>query len=498
MTSDTAKAFQCETDFLAAVDANFEEAKGKDFRGSIWQRVKYDESDRLRALMAANRIYDRELLKSLPANRRVALLGFERRWWFGRRRTGVAIGSVLSPLNHYVSSSDRPAPPIGLGELVDHVNRLVGDAKVPHIIGVCSPSGFTEEARKARLDINHTAVVLVEPDGFGGWRTTAAGDAVDPRLLKIFDPEGAKQKVDRVRRVIDDRGADLLTGGLSASSVARAANLPVEVVRQGFEQVAATDVELRVSKKDGEFLLFRGAPLPAQEKRSMNVIDRIRQLFSGEGDEAAKINLLAERRAALSQRRDRIYEDIGKLEQKDAELLAQGKAATSAVPRRRLAAQIAQLRKDIARQNTAAAMLNQQINIISTDIHNLTLIQQGQLAELPDTTELTEHAVEAEELLESLKSDAELVGSLEMGMGTALTSADEMAILKEFEGEHGEAKVAQGPQGATSGKPPVRTPQSAEKDTGGLAARGTLAPREDGPKSAAPSKSRRPADPEPI
>ncbi len=503
MTTDTAKAFQCETDFLAAVDANFEEAKGKDFRGSVWQRARHDDSDRLRALMAANRNYDRELLKSLPANRRLTLLGFERRWWFGKRRTGVAIASVLSPLNHYVSSSDRPAPPISLGELADHVNGLVGDAKVPHIIGVCSPSGFTEEARKARLDMNNTAVVLVEPDGHGGWRTTAAGDAVDPRLLKIFDPEGAKQKVDRVRRVIADRSADLLTGGLSVSSVARAANLPEDVVRQGFDQVAATDPELRVSRKDGEFLLFRGAAPRALERKSMNVIDRIRQLFSGEGDEAAKINLLAERRAALSQRRDRIYEDIGKLEQKDADLLAQGKAATSAVPRRRLAAQIAQLRKDIARQNTSAAMLNQQINIISTDIHNLTLIQQGQMAELPDTTELTEHAVEAEELLESLKADAELVGSLEMGTGAALTSADELAILKEFEADRDEAKVADSPriaaagspQRATGGLPPVKR---TEKDAGGQAAGSARVPDVDEPKPATPSKSRRPVDPEPT
>src|SRR3990172_6177341 len=169
MTPDTAKAFQCETDFLAAVEANLEQAKGRDFRGSIWQRARYDETDRLRALMAANRIYDRELLKSLPANPRVALLGFERRWWFGKRRTGVAIASVLSPLSHYVSSSDRPAPPIGISELVDHVNRLVGDAKAPYIIGVCSPSGFTEDARRVRLDIANTAVVLVESDGSGGW-----------------------------------------------------------------------------------------------------------------------------------------------------------------------------------------------------------------------------------------------------------------------------------------------------------------------------------------
>ncbi len=52
---------------------------------------------------------------------------------------------------------------------------------------------------------------------------------------------------------------------------------------------------------------------------------------------------------------------------------------------RRLAAQLAQLRKDIGRQNSTAAMLNKQIDIISTDIHNLTLIQQGEMASLPDT-----------------------------------------------------------------------------------------------------------------
>lgn len=144
--TDAAKAFQYETEFLSAVEANFEAAKGKQFRGSIWESSRADESDRLRALLASNRIFDRDKLKSLPANRRIALHGFERRFLFGKRRTGVAIASVLSPLGHYASSADEAGPPIGLGELVDHVRRLAGDARVPHIIGVCSPSGFTEEA----------------------------------------------------------------------------------------------------------------------------------------------------------------------------------------------------------------------------------------------------------------------------------------------------------------------------------------------------------------
>jgi hypothetical protein len=491
MTTDASKALQHETDFLSGVEVNFEAAKGRQFRGKIWQRSQSDDSDRLRALLASNRIFDREKLKSLPANRRIALHGFVRRFVFGKRRTGIAIASVLSPLSHYASSPDTDAPPIDLGELADHVRKLVGDPRVPHVIGVCCPTGLTDEARNARLDLPNADVVLIEPDGSGGWRIKATSEGVDPQLLKIFDPEGPNEKVDRVRRTIDDQSADLLTGGLSVSSVMGKANLPKEVVRQGFEKVAAADPELRLTEKNGEFLLFRGAPAQRQERKSMNVIDRIRQLFSGEGDEAAKINLLAERRAELAQRRDRIYEDIGKLERKEAELFEQGKAATSQVPRRRLAAQLAQLRKDIARQNATAAMLNSQIDIISTDIHNLTLIQQGELAKLPDTAELTENAVKAEEMLETLKADAELVGSLETGMEESLTSDEELAILREFEAaaepatsETEKTKAVEAPSVGEAREEPA-APAAAE-------------PAVDEPPSSQPDSKDRRADAEPT
>jgi len=493
MSDSASKALQHETDFLAGVEANFEEAKGKDFRGSIWQRSEADDGDRLRALLASNRVYDREKLKTLPSNRRIALHGFDRRLWLWKKRTGVAVASVLTPLGHFASGSDKPPPPIGLGELADHVRRLVGDSRVPHIIGVCSPSGFSDEARQANLETPNANVILIEPDGAGGWKTTASGDHVDPRLLRIFDPERAKQKVERVRRGVQERGAELLTGGLSASSLARSLNLPEATVRQGLEEVAKSDPELKVSRVDGEFLLFRGAPVASAEKRSMSMMDRILQLFSREGDESAKINVLAERRAALAQRRDRIYEDIGNLEKKEADLLGQGKAATSSVPKRRLAAQIAQLRKDIARQNTTAAMLNQQINIISTDIHNLTLIQQGQIAHLPDSSELTAHAVEAEELLETLKADADLVGSLEMGLENTLVNADEMAILKEFEEEKPKAAAAS-PIAPTADKRSSTAPPAASNSTDKQSL--SVPPPVEPPSNR--EAKRRPADPEPT
>src|ERR1043166_5642444 len=116
MNASAANALKCETDFLSAVEMNLDAAKGRDLRGTIWQRAEHDESDKLRALLAANRITDRARLKELPSNRRIALHGFERRWFWGKRRTGVAIASVLTPLEHFAGKSDA-APPIGLGEL---------------------------------------------------------------------------------------------------------------------------------------------------------------------------------------------------------------------------------------------------------------------------------------------------------------------------------------------------------------------------------------------
>lgn len=434
MTTDAEGALKLETEFLAGVEANFDAGKGKLFRADTWKREQQDEEDRLRGLMASHRNYDKQLLRRLPKNRNVRVEAYDKRWIFWKVRTGVAVASVLTPLEHFAAGQTNDPPPISLGELIEHVQRLTKDRSVKHVIGVCSPSGFTEDARAARFDLpNGGSVVLIEPDGVGGWITRPTDEETPSPLLELFDPERSGQKVERVQEYLRERSADLLTGGLTASSVAEKVRLSKDIVQRAFATIEKADPEIRLTRKEGEFILYRGAPVSRREKSSMSVIDRIRQLLSGEGDENDKINVLAERRATLAQRRDRIYEDISKLETREAELLAQGRAATSAVPKRRLAAQLAQLRKDISRQNTTAAMLNKQIDIISTDIHNLTLIKQGQAASLPDTEELTEHAVQAEEMLETLSADADLVSGLETGIEASMASDEELAILAEFE-----------------------------------------------------------------
>jgi hypothetical protein len=456
-TEAAADAARIEHEFLTGVQAKLEDAKGRHLRGSSWRTTSADDEDALRAQMASRRMYDRELLKRLPRNRRVTLTGYDRHLLFWKKATGAVTATVLTPTEALLDGGDPP--PVGLNELSEHLRRVAPDSRLRQVVGVCAPTGFTAEARDARLDQANLSVVLVEPDGQGGWRV-AAGEGVPDFVRKLFDPEDAEQKRARVRAEVMRRGADLITGGLSADHLADSLQLPPALVRSAVADLAKSDPELRVSLSGEDLLLYRGAPVFSKEKRSMSFVERIRELFDRDGDEADKINVLSERRAALAQRRDRLYEEIGKLEEREAGLLQQGRENTSTVVRRRLAAQVAQIRKDIARQNTSAKMLNQQINIIATDIHNLTLIQQGESASLPTTDELTENAVKAEEMLETLRADADMVASLETGVGEVLTSDEESDILAEFDAPAAAADAAP----ASSASAPERARSAADDD----------------------------------
>lgn len=453
-----AEALRIENQYLGGVQANIEGIKGRHLRGSSWETIADDDGDALRARMAERRLYDRDLLRKLPHNRRITVTGYERRFLFWRKATGAVIGSVLTPMDALLD--DQKPAPVDLNELTEHLRRIAPPGKLRRIVGVCAPHGFTEAARSARLDLPNVTVVLVEPDATGGWRVTAGEDVPD-FVRRMFDPEDIEQKIERVRAEVDRRRSDLITGGIAAASLAELLRLPRELVETALRQIAAADGELRISKSAEGMLLYRGAPVLIKERRNMSFVDRIREMFAREGDEASKINVLSERRAALAQRRDRLYEEIGKLEEREAELLAAGRQNKSAVVRRRLAAQVAQIRKDIDRQNTSARMLNQQINIIATDIHNLTLIQQGEAAALPDTEELTQNAVRAEEMLETLKADADLVASLGTGVGDVLTSDEESDILAEFDAPLDAPSTSRAtPAAAGAESPPV----AAEED----------------------------------
>ncbi|NOT01056.1 MAG: hypothetical protein HOP29_10550, partial [Phycisphaerales bacterium] len=163
MTDAAREMVKRESAFLAGVEDKLVGARGTLLTGSSWRTARHDQGDRLRAIMAERRLYDRQRLRELPQNRWVAMHGYRRRFLFGKRPTGVAIASVLCPMESLVALDGKDPGPIDGRRLQAHVRDLVGDATVPYVIGVCAPTGFTEEASGSKPDLPNVTLVLIEP-----------------------------------------------------------------------------------------------------------------------------------------------------------------------------------------------------------------------------------------------------------------------------------------------------------------------------------------------
>jgi chromosome segregation ATPase len=213
----------------------------------------------------------------------------------------------------------------------------------------------------------------------------------------------------------------------------------------------------------------------------MPMIDRIKALFSRKGETEKKVAFLSERRTVLSMQRDRGYEEISALEEKDNELKEQFKNARAPLTKRRVTTQLVQLRKDIERRQQMLAVLNQQVNVVSTHLHNLELTQQGKAADLPDSEEIATDAAAAEEMLAQLQADNELADSVGAGVGGSVAttgmSEEEQALYAELEAEHAtdqpkaagktDAPIAEAPATSTSpAQPAARPARRAEPEAG--------------------------------
>ena len=159
-------------------------------------------------------------------------------------------------------------------------------------------------------------------------------------------------------------------------------------------------------------------------------LSRLKSVFSKKGDLDKKIALLTERRASLTQLRDRGYEDLAILEKKEDELRLQFKQSSEG-PRRRITSQLVQLRKDVARRQQLLSVLNQQVNVINTHLHSLELQKHGEYAQLPSPDEIAADAAKAEEVLAQLEADSELAQSVAAGTNSALWS-EEQSLYEEL------------------------------------------------------------------
>ena len=405
--------------------------------GFLLNVQKDDRATDLKRTMSEMNLPDRELQERMPVGQSIDITLQTTKWLVFRRTVGRVKLVCLSPTRKLLAGeAPQSMNAAEVRKILEDVAPAHSD--VPTTAVIVSTSGFTMDAHELYERRPGRTIILAEPNDAGGW--SVHGPVEVKALTDLLDPEEADEKRRRVREIIEQNKVDLLTGGIASDRIAAKSQLPLQQVEAEVKSYAR-EHGLVAKRLDGKVVLFREGTGPASTGEAaggagMPLIDRLKTLFGRKGENEKKIAFLAERRAALSQQRDRSYEEIGHLEQKDDQLQEDFKSTANPVTRRRITSQLVQLRKDIERRQQLLTVLNQQINVVSTHLHNLELVQQGQGSKLPDSEEIAGDAAAAEEMLAQLQADNELAESVS-GVAHAGMTDEEQALYAELEAQAG-------------------------------------------------------------
>jgi len=481
MNSDPSEHRRLQEQFVAHVDKllgddrlRLDTTNGRRPVTGLIREVKpADGTVELTRLMSEMNKPDRDLRDRMPAGRSMNVTLSRKRWFFMRKPVGRLWVTCVSPTRQLLAGeTPRPMGRAELTEILRQAPEPKGD--VPSTLVVMSTSGFAIEANELAERRSDRTVILAGPNSAGGW--TVTGPPETRGLADLFDPEAEAEKRRRVRAVIEESRTDLSGAGLAGDRLAARTNLPTALVEAELKQYAKENPGLAAKRLDGKMVLFRhtAANSPAVESGKQNFgklslrggfdmawIEHMKALFARKGETEKKIEFLSERRAALSQQRDRGYEEIGELESREADMRRQFKEAAGDLTKRRVTGQLLQLRKDMERRQQLLSVLNQQINVVATHLHNLELVRQGKTARLPDTEEMAADAAAAEDVLAELQVSGELADSVGATVQTGM-SAEERALFEELERDSKPAAQESSPPGAAALQSSPQQPQRSE------------------------------------
>jgi hypothetical protein len=439
--SDPSRHQQLERQFIAHVERLLSDDRlrlstthGRKHAVTLIRDINHiDRGIELKRLMSEMGKPDRQLESQMPVGKSIDVGLSRKKWWIFKSWVGRFRAVCVSPSRALIAGqAPAAASAADLAQTLASMPPPV--PAIPSTVAIMSTSGFTPEARESALRMRDRTVVLVWPNQSGGWSVSASADAQD--FVELFDPELDLEKRARIRAEIDADRVLLLSAGIAADKLAAKLQLSPQLVDSELKSYAKENPGLTAKRLDGRLVLFRDGSAPpitgaASGGADMPFIDRVKTLFARKGEVEKKIAFLSERRTVLSQQLDRGYEDIGVMETKEAEHRQQFKDATSDLTRRRITGQLLQVRKDIERRQQLLSVLNQQINVVSTHLHNLELQRQGKAASLPNSDELAADAAAAEEVLAELQAGSELAESVGAPMHGGM-STEEQALYEEL------------------------------------------------------------------
>ncbi len=389
-----------------------------------------DGIDGVRATLARLGRYERGLLDELPGTRAVQLR-FERRVFGPLRRTCARLrAQALAPIEALVAG-EAPGP-IGRELVLDALARyeLLPRHERPTAVALASATGFTPDARALVHAGGGPTLVLLSGRADGGWDVTRPATVEKSRWAALFELETEDERLRRLLYHLERSGADLEARGLSVPELAERLGLPREQVEPLLRHACRCDPRLMTVVHEGVVHVCR-SPL-VDEGRTMSLLSWIRRLLRLKPSPAEQVRALTAQRVRLEQQRHELDQRLQTLEKDELEAVERGAAAKTDVERKQLAGRLVRTRRELRRVRAQAALLSQQIDILGTHIHNLTLAQQGRQLALPKAEELTQVAAEAEQIMSEVAANADLAAGIEVGAATPLQDEEEAAILAEF------------------------------------------------------------------
>lgn len=434
MDSDRQRQF--EDRFLGQLSAQAESLV-RSGRGGSARRVEIssvpDGEDTVRDTLSRLGVYDREQLQRMPG-RRAVQLRLKRPVLGGlfERTVARVRAQVLAPLEALVRGSE--SGPIDRDQVLDALARyelLPRDRRPTHVV-FASPTGFTPEAQSLVEAGGSPTLALLGGREDGGWDVALAPAFRDGPLAPLCELETSDARLERLRRHLTEAGSELEARGVSLEALSDRLGLRRDETEHLLRQAVRQDPRLMTVAADNTIRICR-TPL-IDEGQTMSLWSRIKRMILRRPPTAAdQVRRLTEQRVRLEQQRHDIDQQVDALETQERDLLARGAAAKSDAEKKQLAGKLARLRRDLSRQRTRAQVFNQQIDVIGTQVHHLTLTAQSKQVDLPSSEELAAQAAEAERGLSELAASADLAAHVEVGAESPVMAEEEASIMAEFD-----------------------------------------------------------------
>ncbi|MBW7905654.1 MAG: hypothetical protein LC135_00905 [Phycisphaerae bacterium] len=415
-----------------------------------------DVRDTLRRL----EVFDRGALDGMPGTR-AAQFRFQKSHLGGLLRSTLVRmrARVLTPVEEFVRG--QSPGPIGREQVLAALARyqVLPASERPTGVVLASATGFTPEARRMAEGGGPPTLVLMGLRPDGGWDVDMPAGLRSSAWARLFELETQDDRLRRVLHHLEQDALALDSRGIPLRELSQRAGLPLAQTELLVRQACRTQPRLMTVVHDGQLHVAR-SPLEQTEGETMSIWARIRRLFGAKPSVAEQVRQMTAQRVRLEQQRHELDGRIGALEAQEREIVQTGAAAKTDVERKQAAGKLVRVRRELGRIRSQANIFTQQIDIIGTHIHHMTLAEQGRRMSLPKAEELTRQAAEAEGLIAELSANADLARSIEVTGESPMMAEEELAIMEEFKQAAASQQSAPAAQAAPAPEA-AKTPRTA-------------------------------------